>query len=136
MKRRRYSAQCRPLYSTYFTTTRKNDMSCKNINSDFTLFIHSCVFPRAARNKKSNCQQYQDSSRTICRNLTWSLEKLKRYRSCYIYLYIYICMYICIYIYISIYNTTYTYMYYHTCNLYHKLFVLISFHGFWYPNKK
>ena len=85
MKRRRYSAQRRPLYSTYFTTTRKNDMSCKNINSDFTLFIHSCVFPRAARNKKAivsisstKQQRDDDSSRTICtKNLFWSLSLSK-----------------------------------------------------------
>ena len=30
----------------------------------------------------------------------------------------------------------YTYMYYHTCNLYHKLFVLISFHGFLVSQQK
>ena len=27
-------------------------------------------------------------------------------------------------------------MYYHTCNLYHKLFVLISFHGFLVSQQK
>ena len=131
MKRRRYSAQRRPLYSTYFTTTRRNDMSCKNMNSDFTLFIHSCIFPRAARNKKSNCQQYQDSSRTICRNLTWSLEKLKRYRSCYIHIY---------YIYIWVMYIYYIYII-HICITIHATYITnysssFPFMGFWCPNKK
>ena len=99
MKRRRYSAQRRPLYSTYFTTTRKNDMSCKNVNSDFTLFIHSCVFPRAARNKKAIVSNIKILPEQFVETLldpskSWKDIEVVIYTYTYIYVYAYIYIYI------------------------------------------
>ena len=130
MKRRRYSAQRRPLYSTYFTTTRRNDMSCKNMNSDFTLFIHSCVFPRAARNKKAIVSNTKILPEQFVETL---LDPSKSWRDTEVFIYIYI--------WLHIYMSNVYILYIHICITIHATYITnysssFPFMGFWCPNKK